>query len=420
MPPEVEELTPTRRKLRVHVPEEVIREKLASAYGQLSATAKIPGFRPGKVPQAILRKKFSRNVEAEVLEQVVPEYYTKAIIEAKLEPVGYPQVEGGIELKADEPLSFTITVDVKPEIPDLRYEGISIRKKECVVEDAEVEKAVQSLRESKALFSVTEDAVGEGDLAVIDGEAYIDGELKEELSYKEFPLLQGSGSVPEEFNEGLLGRKKGDEFEVRLNFEDDYPNRTVAGREVLFKIKVIEAKKKNLPPVDDDFAREFSVGTAEELRKKVHEDIGRRKKSEINLAYKKEILNQLVRDHDFDIPESMLQEEIESFIAQLKESAAKRNEDIKPDDQLRRDYEPNARENVKSVIILDAIGKKEEIVVNDDDVREAVEEIAVRHNLKPEEVTKLYSVREGSLDAMKSRLFGDKVLEFLLQKAVIG
>jgi trigger factor len=416
---EVEELTPTKKKLRVHVPEDVIRAKLESAYSELRATAKIPGFRPGKVPQSILRKRYGKNVEAEILQKVVPEYYTKAIEEAKLEPVGYPQVEGGIELKADEPLSFTVTVDVKPEIRDLRYEDISVHKKDYTVEDEEMEKAMQSLQESKALFSVTEEAVGEGDLAVINGEAYIDGDLRQELSYKEYPMLQGTDSVPSEFSEEVLGRKKGDEFDVKLTFEADYPNRTVAGKEVIFKIKVVEVKKKNLPPLDDDFAKEFGLDTAEELRNKIRDDIGSKKMSEINLAYKKEILNQLVRDHAFEIPESMLNEEIESFIEQMKESAARRNETIKPEDQLRRDYEANARENVKSVILLDAIGKKENIVVNDDDVRKAIEEIADRHNLKPEEVTKLYSVREGSLDAMKSRLFGDKVLEFLLQKAVI-
>jgi trigger factor len=151
----------------------------------------------------------------------------------------------------------------------------------------------------------------------------------------------------------------------------------------------------------------------------VMDNLESKKKSEINLAYKKDILNRLLNDNDFEIPETMVKEEIESFIIQLKESASKRNEAVKPDEQLSSEYEPTARENVKSVIILAEIGKKENIKVNDKDVKDAIDEIAVRHNLKAEEVTKLFSVREGSLDAMKSRLFGDKVLEFMLEKAVI-
>ncbi|MBI5674934.1 MAG: hypothetical protein HZC48_03745 [Nitrospirae bacterium] len=131
------------------------------------------------------------------------------------------------------------------------------------------------------------------------------------------------------------------------------------------------------------------------------------------------MLNRLIKDHDFEIPVSMLKSEIDSFIEQLNESAVKRNETVRPEQDLRKEYEGTARGNVKSVLILEAIGKKENIAVNEEDTKKAINEIAVRHNLKPEEVTKIYSVREGSLDALKSRLFGDKVLEFLLGKSVI-
>lgn len=416
---EVEEITPTKRRLRVNIPGDVIKAQLDSAYGMLQSSAKIPGFRPGKVPHAILKKKFGKSIEAEVIEKVVPEYYTKAIQEAQLEPVGYPEIGGEIELQEDQPLSFTCTVEVKPVVQDLRYDKITLKKKDVLVEEEEVELALETLRESKVLFSVTEDAISTGDLAVINGDAYIDSKLKEELSYKEFPFIQGTESMPQEFSDAVLGRKKGEEFEVTLTFESDYPNKTVAGKEVVFKVKVVETKKKNIPPVDDDFAKEFQSETIEELRKNIREEIEKKKKSEMNLSYKKDILNKLVSDHDFEVPESMLKEEMDSFIAQLKESAAKRNETVKPDDQLRREYEPTARQNVKSVILLDAIGKKENIQVSDEDLNKSIDEIAVRHNLKPEEVRKLYSVREGSLDAMKSRLFGDKVLEFLLEQAVI-
>jgi trigger factor len=416
---EVEELTPTKKKIKVSIPWYVIKAKLDSEYATLRANAKIPGFRPGKVPQAILKKKFGKSVEGEVIEKLVPEYYTNALKEAKLEPVGYPNIEGDIELKSDQPLNFTFTVEVKPEIKDLKYESISLKKREFTVEDEEVNKAVESLQESKALYSVTGEGLKEGDLGVINGDAYIDGEQKDNLSYKEFPFILGTESMPGEFSEAILNRKKGDEVEVSLKFESDYPNTTVAGKEVIFKIKILETKKKNLPPLDDEFAREFGKNTMDELKKMVLDNLESKKKSEINLAYKKDILNRLLKDNDFEIPETMVKEEIESFIVQLKESASKRNEAVKPDEQLSREYEPTARENVKSVIILAEIGNKENIKVNDKDVKDAIDEIAVRHNLKAEEVTKLFSVREGSLDAMKSRLFGDKVLEFMLEKAVI-
>lgn len=415
---EVEELTPTKKKITVHIPWDVISAKLESEYERVGSTASIPGFRSGRVPQTILKKKFGKSVEAEVIDKVIPEYYAQVLREANLEPVSYPNVEGSLELKTGQPLSFTFTVEVKPEIKDLKYEGITLKKREVRVEHDDVEKALLSLQESKALFSVSEDEIKEGDLAIIDGDAFINGEKSEGLSYKDFPFLQGTASMPEEFSTAILGKKKGDSFDLNLTFEEGYPNRTVAGKDVFFKVRVVETKKKNLPPLNDEFAKEFGKMNVNELRIAIREDLEKRKQSEHNLTYKKEIINGLIADHDFEVPESMVQEEIDTFINQLKESASRRNEAVRPDEQLRREYEPTARDNVKSVILLAEIGKKEHIEVTEKDVKDAIEEIAVRHQLKEEEVTKLFSVREGSLDAMKSRLFGDKVLEFLLEKAV--
>ena len=139
----------------------------------------------------------------------------------------------------------------------------------------------------------------------------------------------------------------------------------------------------------------------------------------INLDYKKEILNELIKRHDFDVPDSMVKGEIESMVEQAKENAMRAGQPVKPDEELQKESESSAKENVKSVLLLEAIGKKENVEVTDSDVKNAVDEIAVRNNMKPEELMKLYAVREGSLDAMKSRLFADKVMDLLLEKATI-
>ena len=416
---EIKEVTPTTRRITINIPADAIKAEFNSSYNKLRAVARIPGFRQGKAPQAILEKRFGKDVEAEVMQKIIPEFYSKAIIEADIEPVGYPNIEGDVALKADQPLYLTFTVEVKPDLGELKYEGIVLDKKKVSVEDKEIESAIKTLQESKVLYSVAEEAIKEGDLAVIDGDAFIDGEKKEELSYREYPFIQGSETIPEEFSKAVLGKKKGEEFEVKLNFQGDHPNKSIAGKDILFKVNIKETKKKNIPPLDDEFAKEFDSESMEELRKKVRDNISERKESEINLGYKKEILNRLIKDHDFEIPASMLKAEIDYVIEQLNESAVKRNETVRPEQELRKEYEETARGNVKSVLILEAIGKKENITVNEDDTKKAINEIAVRHNLKPEEVTKIYSVREGSLDALKSRLFGDKVMEFLLGKSVI-
>jgi trigger factor len=416
---DVEKVSNTTRRLKINVPPEVIQSETNSLYDEIRATTKIPGFRPGKVPQAILVKRFGKKVEAQVIEKIVPRFYMEAIKEAKIEPVNYPDIDEKIELKPGQPLSFTVTVEVKPEVGEMKYEGIALKKKTVSVEDAEMEKALNSLRESKALYSVTEDELREDDMAIVNNEAFIEDQLTDDLSYKEYPIVLGSQEMPKEFSDALIGKKKGETVEVKLNFESDHPNKTIAGKEVLFKISITEAKKKNIPPLDDEFAQSVDCKDLDELKKKMHDSISDRKEGQINIDYKREILDDLIKKHAIDVPPSMVQGEIESIIQQEKDSAVKRGEEVRPDEELKKEFEVKAKDNVKSVLLLDAIGKKENIEVSDDDVKKAIEEIAARNNLKPEEVTKLYAVREGSMDALRSRLFADKVLDCILEKASI-
>ncbi|HDH53653.1 MAG TPA: hypothetical protein ENH24_04125, partial [Nitrospirae bacterium] len=169
----VEEISPVARRLTINVPADVIKAETDTLYNNIRATTNIPGFRPGKVPQAILAKRFGKSVEGQVIEKVVPEFYMKAVKEAKLEPVSYPDIDEKLELKPDQPLSFTVTIEIRPELVDLNYEGIVLKEKTWSVEDDEVEKSIKFLQESKALYSVTEDELKEGDMAIVDSEAYI-------------------------------------------------------------------------------------------------------------------------------------------------------------------------------------------------------------------------------------------------------
>lgn len=419
MHPNVEEVTSTKRRLKITIPADIITAEIRSVYDKIRVTQKIPGFRPGKAPQSILEKRFGKNVEAEVLETIVPQYYMSAIKEAKLEPVTYPNIEKQIDLKPGEPFSFSVTVEVKPEMGDINFEGITLKKKSYTVEDDEIEKSLSMLQENKALFSVSEDALKEGDMSVLDSEAYIDDKLVDNLSYKEYPLLIGSEEMPKDFSDALIGKKKGDSVEVKIPFESDHPNKSIAGKEVLFKVEVKETKKKNLPPIDDELAKEAECETLDELKGKIRENLGNRKESQINLEYKKDILDDLLKRHEFDVPESMVNGEIDSLIQQEKENAGRTGAEVKSDDELKTEFTEKAKSNVRSVILLESIGKNENIEVSDADTKSAIEEIAVRNNLNVEEVTKLYAVREGSMDALKSRLFADKVLDHILEKATI-
>ncbi len=426
MPQEIEETTPTIRKLKINIPSSVIEEEIANAYNKLRMRARIPGFRIGKAPKAILEKKFGRDIEAEVIEKVVPEFYSKAVREAQILPITYPDIDRKLELEKDEPgtsryrpLSFTATVEIKPEIKDLNYEGIDLKEKTFSVEDREVETAIKTLQESRALLTACEGPVKDGDTAIIDCDAFIDGKELNELKSKDYPFILGSPVMPKEFSDAFADKKKGDSFEIRINFDETHTHKTIAGKEVLFKVSITEMKEKVLPQLDDEFAKGFDCSNIEELKKNVYENIYNRKKNQKTDEHKQELIEHLIRNHNFEVPSSMVKRELEFLIEETKQNAMRRGEAVKTDDELKKEYEPKARENVKCIVLLESIGKKEKIEVSEEEMNQAVNEIAEQNQLKPEELKKLYIMKDGSLNGLKNKLFTDKVLDVVLSKAVI-
>ncbi len=416
---EIEETTPTTRKLKIDIPSSVIEEEIAAVYVKLGATAKIPGFRAGKVPKSILEKKFGKDVEAQVLEKVVPLFYSNAVKEANIFPITYPEIDGKLAIEENQSVSFTATVEIKPELTDLNYESIEIKKRPFSVEVSELDAAMKALQESRTVLKVTKTPLKEGDVAVIDCDALIDDKEVEELKSKDYPFIIGSQAMPKEFSDALSGKKKGENFEVSISFESDLPNKTIAGKEVLFKVSVTETKEKILPDMDDEFAKGFNCGGIDELREKISENIRERKQTQTNNEYKKEIVEKLISSHEVEIPASMINNEIKYQIEEAEQEAMRNGKAVEPEEKLRVKIQPAAIRNVKEMLVLDAIGKKEKIEVSDDDIKQAVEEIAAQHDIKSEDVKKLYITKEGSMDGLKHRLYSGKVMDFVLSKAVI-
>jgi len=423
---EIEEITPTTRKLKINIPSSVIDEEITNAYNKLRATANIPGFRIGKAPLAILEKKFGSEIEKQIIEKVVPEFYLEAVKEAKITPVTPPNIDGNLKIIRNQPLSFTAAVEIKPEVGNLNYEGIALKEKTFSVEEYEVETAIKALQESKALFKVTEGHVKEGDIAIIDYDVFIDSKEVKELQLNDYTFILGSQILPKEFTKALSGRKKGENLEIKVNYDATHPNKTIAGKEVIFKTSIIETKEKVLPDLNDEFSKGFACSNIEELKKKIYENIYNTKKNQINTEYKKELINYLITNHNFEVPSSMVSKELEFLVYKAKQDMMRKGEPIRTDEELGMEpdcrqagLEIKARENVKAGIILEAIGKKEKVEVSDDEVKQAIDEIAAQNELTPEEVKKLYIIEEGSLDGLKNKLYTDKVLDLILSKAII-
>jgi trigger factor len=417
---EVEETAPTVRKLTINIPFSVIEEEVTKAYDELRVTAKIPGFRVGKAPLSILVKKFGKEVESKVIGKIIPEFYSKAVEKAHISPISYPSLDGEFKIIKDKPILFTATVEIKPELKALNYEGISLRKKELSVDEKEMQIALKALQESKALLNVSDVPLRESDMAIIDCEAFIEGNEVKELTSKDYPFIVGSQGLPQEFSDAIKGRKKGEQFEVKVHFDSSHHNKTIAGKEVLFKVAISETKEKVLPDLNDEFAKDYNYNNVDELKNKLRENIYNSKQKQRVNEYKKQLLDYLVENHSFEIPASMAEKETEFLVEEAKQAAARRGETIKSDDELSGEFKNRAYNNIKGMIILDAIGKKEKVELSEDDIQKAINELAVENQLKPEDIKKLFIMKDGSLDGFKHRIYTDKVLNFVLLKAVIN
>ncbi|MGD2080596.1 MAG: trigger factor [Nitrospirota bacterium] len=409
----VEDISATKKRLRIEIPSEAIESEMQSGLRGLQKRAKIPGFRPGKAPLSIIEKRFGKEVEGDVMEKLLPEYYSSALKEANLSPVARPVFEAEPRLRRNSPLEMTLTVEIRPEIKDLKYEGVKVKDIPVEVEDEEVEESLDRLREKRAVYEPSEEGAAHGDLVVLDYET--SGEGEEGNEYKDQTYKVGHGVMPEEFAKEVEGMKKGGSKEFKVTFPEDFPSPEAAGREVGFKVSVKEVKKPVLPEIDDELAKDVGFDDLGALKKHVAEQIRGQKEDTVRKMQKAEAVSKIIADHPFDAPESMVEAELERLVMEAKQSGRK-----EPEEALAAELRPSAENHVKASILLDTIGEKEGVKVTDEEAKGRLEEQAARIGMTPENIMKYYISRDGSLEGLKHELFEDKVLGLLLERADIS
>lgn len=422
---DVEDLGATKKRLKVEIPADTIKAAIDEAYKEVSKTAKIDGFRPGKAPRRILEKHYSEAVEANVVERIVPEYYGKALDESKLEPVERPHIEeSSLKIKKDEPLVFTATVEVKPAIVLGDYKGIEVKDEAVEVADSEMEEALKELQGMHStLETVAEDRpAAKGDFVVIDFEGFKSGEPIQGGKAENYPLELGSNSMIPGFEENLDGARKGEAREFTVTFPAEYRNRDLAGSEATFKVAVKELKSKVLPALDDELAKDLGIGQSlAELKEKVREDLLMMKKRGLAQKQKEEIVLELVKMHEFELPPSLVEKEFRSMMVRKYQEVVgngmptgKATEEIK-------EFEPKAKaiatDRVKTTLVLSAIAEKEGIKVTDKELEAGIRMIAAESGHTPQQVMEMYKKKEGGIEDLAAMIGEDKALEFVLSQA---
>ncbi|BCA55415.1 Trigger factor [Nitrospira sp. KM1] len=432
---EMTELGPMKRALKIEVPAEEVAQRFVQAYKELNRQVRVPGFRPGKAPLALLEQRYAKSVEEDVLRNIVPDFYGRAVRQAGISPVlvDIPPLER-VKIKKDSPFTFTATVEIKPKIELRDYKApnpISLKPDKRSVGDDQIQKGLEVLREQHARLEAAPDGhtIQEGDFVILSIEGRLDGQPLEG-SKKEGHLHKVGSKAPLlglDVDAHLVGKHSGDQVEITQPYPTSHPDNRVAGKSVIFSVFLTGVRIKKLPDLDDEFAKDCgSYASLTELTDRLRSEMEKALKREIEDSYKDTILKRLVETHHFDLPETLVERELEAIIRQYMQQRQRRaasgddggaTEDL---EQLRQQNREEAGRRVKVGLLLEAIAEKEQLTVSQDDVNHEVHRLATELKMPQNELVKM--IQSGGQDAieeLRARILADKSLDFVYRNAVI-
>lgn len=419
----MEVLSPIKRFLSVEVGSEQVGPKLEAAYQQYGRKASIPGFRKGKIPRSVLQLHFRKEIEEEVIRELIAEAYLEAAKETEIRPVGPPEVDG-ISLEPDQSLRFNATVEVKPDLEVEGYFGLDVLKKPVEVNDEEVDQALKLLQDRTSQFIPMEGWPAlEGDLLYIDLNGFINKKTIKELTRENHPVILGSRALLSELEAALFGMQKDEVKDVEVILPPDFIKRDLAGKKAQFQLRIREIKKKKVPELNDDFPKEIGEeGTLEDLKKKLKEDLHSEKEEERDSTLKEEILGKLREMTPFEAPPSLVEEESEHLLKSARQSLAARRatlQDLDLDEaSLRQRLQGQAEKRVRNSLILESIALKENVEPSEEEIQKELEGLSASLREEPAKLRRYLEERDG-LAQVKAHIRERKTLDLLFEKANI-
>ncbi|MDY6952122.1 MAG: trigger factor, partial [Thermodesulfobacteriota bacterium] len=366
----VEDLSTVKKILHIEIPEEDVTREVEKAYGTLKNRASIKGFRPGKIPRAILERRFANEVHADVSGQLIQSSYGEALRETALVPLGEPSIDQQ-DLEKGHPYHYSVTVEVCPFIEDLNLHGLTFKQRVHTVTDEEIQTQLKILQKQNAELHTVEEkrAVRDGDVVIIDYEGFQDGKPLEAAGKTEnFQVEVGSGRILADFDQKLVGMEPNGTREFDLSFPEDYYNKDLAGLEVGFKVSLKEIKEEILPTMDDTFAK--SVGeyeTLEALKETIKKGLERRYEMQSERQLREDLIDVLVAQSDFELPEALVEEELSALVVDAQNAMAQRGMSLEESGQtlegLSARFQPLAERKVREYLLLQKVIEQEGITV---------------------------------------------------------
>jgi len=420
----IEEISPVERELSFVVPADEVDRVLAKIYRDLRKEAKIKGFRKGKAPESVIKAHFKDYAAREAENQLVSEYYKQALMKHEIPVVSSPEIHlDGLEEGKD--FHFKATVEIIPELPEMSgYKEIPVKARRIEVLDVDVDNAIERMRTMQGKLVVAEETyeAGEGDYLVMDYESEVDGKPLEEKADALHKL--GSPETLPEFDKALMGVKAKETRTFKITYPEDYPNNDLAGKESTFTVTVKEVKRLELPEVNDDFAKSYgNYENLEAFKAYIKEQI-EKEREDVNRQWMEEqILTFLLKRFEFEVPKSWIKKQAEFLLEKFKEDQKRQGiqvEDLPLNKHPQKKvFEDLAERQVKSMLVLDEIAKKEEIAVEDADLDAHFEEMSRNTGLPMEQIRNFYASRQEQMNSLKDELLRNKTLAFLREHAVV-
>ncbi|MGC1902914.1 MAG: trigger factor [Candidatus Acidiferrum sp.] len=410
-----------RRELDLEIPADIVTKKMESVAKEFSRVARVPGFRPGKAPVALIRKRFAEEIKGEVVQSLIPESVEKAVTEQKLTPVSQPQVEK-LDFTEGQPLKFRAVFEVLPEFEVSNYKDLDIEMPTMDLTDADVDKTLEEMRQRAAAFAPIEGRPAENDDYVqlkINGTS----EGAEPVQADSVLCHIGAEETMEPFNENLRGANIGDHKEFDVTYPADYPDAKLSGKTYHYNVEVLGVKNKKLPDLNDEFAKDVSDATTlDELKKKVHESLEHERDHKRKEMLREKVLAALIKTHDFPVPESLVQHQMDVRLERFVRQLASQGIDPRAVNfdwaSLRGRQQERAADDVKAELIVDRIATAENIDISDEELNHELEHAAT-HSGESAAAIHARLTKQGTLDRMKSKLRSDKTLDWLAQNSRI-
>lgn len=417
------------RMFKVSIPQADIQKRLDDRIEEIRPQMNLKGFRPGKVPASHVRKMFGKSIMGEVVEAIVQETSQKAIEDADVRMAGQPEMK--MESNMDEvmdgnaDLAYEMSVDVMPEFEPIDVTGLTITRPVAEIADAEIAERLGTIAESNLKYDKRAKTAKarEEDAVLIDFTGKLDGEVFEGGTAEGHTLVLGSNSFIPGFEDQLVGAKAGDEIEVDVTFPENYQAENLAGKPVVFEVKVHEVRAPKVPDVDDEFAKGLGLEDLDKLKEVVTDQI----KSEFDTASrnkaKRNLLDQLDEGHDFDLPPKMVEQEFSQIWQQLQSEmdagrVADEDKD-KSEDELKDDYRTIAGRRVRLGLVLAEIGRKAEITIQDSEVQQALFNEARNFPGQEREVIEFFQKNPNAMAQLRAPIYEDKVVDHILEVAKI-